>query len=44
MLFDKKNDPHEYKNLLKFKINKLVINELAGFLVKEKKKILLKRR
>ena len=44
MLFDKKNDPHEYKNLLKFKINKSVINDLACFLVKERKEILLTRK
>ena len=43
MMFDKKKDPHEHKNLLKYKINKRVVDDLANFLVKERKKILLMR-
>ena len=30
MMFDKK-DPHEYKNLLKYKMNKSVIDDFANF-------------
>ena len=44
MMFDKKKDPHEYKNLLKFKIDKREIDELADFLVKERKNFLLMRK
>ena len=43
MMFDKKKDPQEYKNLLKYKINKSVVDDFANFLVKERKKILLMR-
>lgn len=43
MMFDKEKDPREYKNLLKFKIYKKEIDELANFLVNERKKILLMR-
>ena len=38
MMFDKKKDPREYTNLLKFKIHKKEIDELANFLVKERRK------
>ena len=43
MMFDKK-DPREYTNLLKFKIHKKEIDELANFLVKERRKFLLMRK
>ena len=43
MMFDKKKDPQEYKNLLEYKIKKSVIDDFANFLVKERKKILLMR-
>ena len=39
-----KKDPREYTNLLKFKIHKKEIDELANFLVKERRKFLLMRK
>ena len=44
MMFDKEKDPHEYKNLLKMKVYKREIDELANFLVMERKNILLMRK
>lgn len=44
MMFDKENDPYEHKNLLKFGVNKKIIDELANFLVIERKKFLLMRK
>ena len=44
LMFDKEKDPYEYKNLLKFKIYKREIDELANFLVMERKNILLMRK
>lgn len=44
MMFDKEKDPYEYKNLLKFKINKKELDKLANFLVKERKNIFLMRK
>ena len=44
MMFDKENDPKEYKNLLIYDINEKVLYDLANFLVKERRNLLLMRK
>ena len=44
MMFNKQNDPNEYNNLLTKQIQNPMINDLACFLVNERKKFLLMRK
>ena len=42
-LYDKENDPNEYKNLLEKKIDIEAINFLVKFLIQERKELLVSR-
>ena len=42
-LYDKENDPNEYKNLLEEKIDIEAINFLVKFLIQERKELLVSR-